>query len=61
VVTAPEEHARGHPALSPWSYLVFEGAEFRLPLLISLLRFHGLEAVIPKKATRLVVNATAYR
>jgi uncharacterized protein len=35
------------------------GAEFRLPLLISLFRFHGLEAVILNKATSLVVVATA--
>src|ERR1700680_270426 len=35
------------------------GAEFRLPLLISLFRFRGLEAVILNKATSLVVIATA--
>ena len=35
------------------------GAEFRLPLLISLFRFHGLEAVILNKATSLVVVAAA--
>lgn len=35
------------------------GAEFRLPLLISLFRFHGLEAVILNKAVGLVVVATA--
>ena len=35
------------------------GAEFRLPLLISLFRFQGLEAVILNKATSLVVVATA--
>jgi uncharacterized membrane protein YfcA len=35
------------------------GAEFRLPLLISLFRFSGLEAVILNKATSLVVVATA--
>lgn len=35
------------------------GAEFRLPLLISLFRFKGLEAVILNKATSLVVVATA--
>jgi uncharacterized membrane protein YfcA len=35
------------------------GAEFRLPLLISLFRFHGLEAVILNKALSLVVVATA--
>jgi uncharacterized protein len=35
------------------------GAEFRLPLLISLFRFHGLEAVILNKAISLVVVATA--
>jgi uncharacterized membrane protein YfcA len=35
------------------------GAEFRLPLLISLFRFHGLEAVILNEATGLVVVATA--
>jgi uncharacterized protein len=35
------------------------GAEFRLPLLISLFRFRGLEAVILNKATSLVVVATA--
>ena len=35
------------------------GAEFRLPLLISLFRFKGLEAVILNKAVSLVVVATA--
>jgi uncharacterized membrane protein YfcA len=35
------------------------GAEFRLPLLISLFRFRGLESVILNKATSLVVVATA--
>jgi uncharacterized membrane protein YfcA len=35
------------------------GAEFRLPVLISLFRFQGLEAVILNKATSLVVVATA--
>ena len=35
------------------------GAEFRLPLLISLFRFRGLEAVIMNKAISLVVVATA--
>jgi uncharacterized protein len=35
------------------------GAEFRLPLLISLFGFQGLEAVILNKATSLVVVATA--
>jgi len=35
------------------------GAEFRLPLLISLFRFRGLEAVILNKATSLVVVATS--
>ena len=35
------------------------GAEFRLPLLIGLFRFRGLEAVILNKATSLVVVATA--
>ena len=35
------------------------GAEFRLPLLISLLHFWGLEAVILNKAISLVVVATA--
>jgi uncharacterized membrane protein YfcA len=35
------------------------GAEFRLPLLISLFHFRGLEAVIINKATSLVVVATA--
>ena len=35
------------------------GAEFRLPLLIGLFRFRGLEAVILNKATSLVVIATA--
>jgi uncharacterized membrane protein YfcA len=35
------------------------GAEFRLPLLISLFHFRGLEAVIVNKATSLVVVATA--
>jgi uncharacterized protein len=35
------------------------GAEFRLPLLISLFRFKGLEAVILNKAITLVVVATA--
>jgi uncharacterized protein len=36
------------------------GAEFRLPLLISLFRFHGLEAVILNKATSLVVVVSAF-
>ena len=35
------------------------GAEFRLPLLICLFRFKGLEAVILNKAASLVVVATA--
>jgi uncharacterized protein len=35
------------------------GAEFRLPVLISLFRFRGVEAVILNKATSLVVVATA--
>jgi uncharacterized membrane protein YfcA len=35
------------------------GAEFRLPVLIDLFRFRGLEAVILNKATSLVVVATA--
>jgi len=35
------------------------GAEFRLPLLISLFRFRGLEAVILNKATNLIVVVTA--
>jgi uncharacterized membrane protein YfcA len=35
------------------------GAEFRLPLLISLFRFRGLQAVILNKATSLIVVATA--
>ena len=35
------------------------GAEFRLPLLINLFRFRGLEAVILNKATSLIVVATA--
>src|SRR5438045_3650165 len=35
------------------------GAEFRLPFLISLFRFRGLEAVILNKATSLVVVASA--
>src|SRR5712672_4055372 len=35
------------------------GAEFRLPLLIRLFRFRGLEAVILNKATSLVVVASA--
>jgi uncharacterized membrane protein YfcA len=35
------------------------GAEFRLPLLIGLFRFRGLEAVILNKATNLIVVATA--
>lgn len=35
------------------------GGEFRLPLLISLFRFRGLEAVILNKATSLVVVASA--
>src|SRR6476469_6162640 len=35
------------------------GAAFRLPLLISLFRFRGLEAVILNKATSLIVVATA--
>jgi uncharacterized protein len=35
------------------------GAEFRLPLLISLFKFRGLEAVILNRATSLIVVATA--
>jgi uncharacterized membrane protein YfcA len=35
------------------------GAEFRLPILISLFRFRGLEAVILNKATSLVVVTAA--
>ncbi|WP_426610543.1 sulfite exporter TauE/SafE family protein [Bradyrhizobium sp. McL0616] len=35
------------------------GAEFRLPLLIGLFKFRGLEAVILNKATSLIVVATA--
>jgi uncharacterized membrane protein YfcA len=35
------------------------GAEFRLPLLISLFKFRGLEAVILNKATSLIVVASA--
>ena len=35
------------------------GAEFRLPLLISLFRFRGLESVIINKTTNLLVVATA--
>lgn len=35
------------------------GAEFRLPLLISIFRFRGLESVVLNKATSLVVVATA--
>jgi uncharacterized protein len=35
------------------------GAEFRLPLLVGLFHFRGLEAVILNKATSLVVVATA--
>ncbi|MGJ5072439.1 sulfite exporter TauE/SafE family protein [Bradyrhizobium oligotrophicum] len=35
------------------------GAEFRLPLLISLFRFRGLEAIILNKATSLIVVAAA--
>jgi len=35
------------------------GAEFRLPLLISMFNFRGLEAVILNKATSLIVVATA--
>ncbi len=35
------------------------GAEFRLPLLIGIFRFHGLEAVILNKAISLVVVASA--
>jgi hypothetical protein len=35
------------------------GAEFRLPLLISLFRFRGLAAVILNKATSIVVVAAA--
>ncbi|MFK4525272.1 putative membrane protein YfcA [Bradyrhizobium japonicum] len=37
------------------------GAEFRLPLLISVFGFKGLEAVILNKATSLVVVASALR
>jgi uncharacterized protein len=35
------------------------GAEFRLPLLIGLFRFRGLEAVILNKEVSLVVVTTA--
>ena len=35
------------------------GAEFRLPILIALFRFRGLEAVILNKATSLIVVASA--
>lgn len=35
------------------------GAEFRLPVLITLFRFHGLQAVILNKAVSLVVVTTA--
>ena len=35
------------------------GAEFRLPVLIGLSRFRGLEAVILNKATSLVLVAAA--
>jgi hypothetical protein len=42
-----------------WGLIGLRGAEFRLPLLISLFRFRGLEAVILNKATSLVVVATA--
>ncbi|MET4206676.1 sulfite exporter TauE/SafE family protein [Bradyrhizobium sp. LA2.1] len=35
------------------------GAEFRLPLLISLFRFRGLEAVVLNKATSLIVVTSA--
>ena len=35
------------------------GAEFRLPMLISLFKFRGLEAVILNKAASLIVVATA--
>jgi uncharacterized protein len=35
------------------------GAEFQLPLLISLFKFHGLEAIILNKAASLIVVATA--
>ena len=35
------------------------GAEFRLPLLIALFRFRGLEAIILNKATSLIVVASA--
>ncbi len=38
--------------------IVFGGAKFRLPILISLFRFHALEAVILNKATSLIVVAT---
>lgn len=35
------------------------GAEFRLPILIGLFKFRGLEAVVLNKATSLIVVATA--
>src|SRR6476646_8374024 len=35
------------------------GAEFRLPMLISLFKFRGLEAVILNNAASLIVVATA--
>jgi uncharacterized membrane protein YfcA len=48
------------PLLEPFGGLIgLGGAEFRLPLLISLFRFRGLEAVILNKAVSLVVVATA--
>ncbi len=53
---------RGHRNVGrpDWSRRVgLGGAEFRLPLLITLFRFRGLEAVILNKATSLVVVAAA--
>ena len=64
---SPGAARRGQPAAFAAGTLIgalggligLGGAEFRLPLLISLFHFRGLEAVILNKATSLVVVATA--
>jgi uncharacterized protein len=66
-VTAPDVTSRSKSAVFGSGAVIgtlggligLGGAEFRLPLLISLFRFRGLEAVILNKAISLVVVATA--
>ena len=66
-IGSPGMVRRSHPAAFGIGALIgalggligLGGAEFRLPLLIGLFRFRGLEAVILNKATSLVVVATA--